>query len=455
MPRRKIADIVVVVTLVVVVLTNQTFGQGEYSNWIFGTGAQIKWSGTTPAFIPSPNESLFMAMEGTSAISDKNGKLLFSTDGFYVRQWDGVHLQPNPTFGNDAHATQSSLIVPAGCVKEGSGQNWLKYFIFTTSDVVRSQVQNGIMHFDNLTPASSTKLQVTEVSVLARPTCPKECDVAFKPDGRTPANIIVGKPKTLQTRVSEKLTATRKVGFPGVTGYWVVAHSFDHRNTATAAENSTFYVYDVSNGTVSQTGTFVEGSPHKVSLTTDNPRNAGIGQMKIAPRGADVANTTIALAVHQGFVELLSFNRITGVIGPAFRKYDQTSDPAKISNRYFYGLEFSPDGRFVYVTTQGGANAVPGPGKLLRMTVGGASAVDAIAVSTNNQPYDFSQMQLGPDDKIYIARSRANTTTPTGGSVDVINAPNSTAVSGILYSAGLFNGVTNGIALGLPNVIYY
>ncbi|MBK8151128.1 MAG: hypothetical protein IPK58_23715 [Acidobacteria bacterium] len=47
----------------------------------------------------------------------------------------------------------------------------------------------------------------------------------------------------------------------------------------------------------------------KVSNVGDNPRNAGIGQMKIAPVGEHCGTTPIGVAAYQGFVEILNFDR--------------------------------------------------------------------------------------------------------------------------------------------------
>ena len=113
-------------------LLNPCKSQYQNNNWFFGRNAAITFN-TSP---PSPIQSKLVSAEGTAAISDPMGNLLFYTNGLTV--WDRNHdTMPNGTglLGGNS-STQSALIVPLPF-------SFSKYFIFTTQD----QFSNGGMSY--------------------------------------------------------------------------------------------------------------------------------------------------------------------------------------------------------------------------------------------------------------------------------------------------------------------
>jgi hypothetical protein len=98
--------------------------------WYFGQNAGIDFNGLPedPAVgITGPLNT----NEGTSVISDRNGQVIFSTDGMRIYDKEDTEITPAPVppgLGGDPDATQSALIIPV------PGDETL-FYIFTTQPV--------------------------------------------------------------------------------------------------------------------------------------------------------------------------------------------------------------------------------------------------------------------------------------------------------------------------------
>ncbi|HYV92189.1 MAG TPA: hypothetical protein VE978_10415, partial [Chitinophagales bacterium] len=102
------------------------FAQHETDNWYFGSYAGVSFSSGVPvAFAGSP----LYTNEGSAALSDSDGNLLFYSDGYSI--WDRTNtLMPNGTMLNGSSTcTQSALFVPY------PGSDSL-YYLFTPPDFV-------------------------------------------------------------------------------------------------------------------------------------------------------------------------------------------------------------------------------------------------------------------------------------------------------------------------------
>ncbi|MCK9618222.1 MAG: hypothetical protein M0R21_10355 [Lentimicrobiaceae bacterium] len=103
--------------------------QKETNIWYFGEYAGLDFNSGIP--IPLFNDSL-TTNEGVATISDKNGNLLFYTDGATI--WDRNHaIMQNGTnlFGHFS-ATQSAIIVPQPKHKN-------IYYIFTVDQMATGE----------------------------------------------------------------------------------------------------------------------------------------------------------------------------------------------------------------------------------------------------------------------------------------------------------------------------
>jgi large repetitive protein len=95
--------------------------------WYFGQNAGIDfnpWPDNPAVPITGPLQT----PEGTSVISDRNGQVIFSTDGFSIYNKLGQDITPPGGIGGQNTATQSALIIPV------PGDETL-YYIFTTQEI--------------------------------------------------------------------------------------------------------------------------------------------------------------------------------------------------------------------------------------------------------------------------------------------------------------------------------
>jgi hypothetical protein len=90
-------------------MTATAFSQGEANNWYFGVKAAISFNTGSP--VPLYNSQM-EAPEGVASISNKNGDLLFYSNGWNVWNRDHQVMLNGYSIGDNADATQSGVIVP-------------------------------------------------------------------------------------------------------------------------------------------------------------------------------------------------------------------------------------------------------------------------------------------------------------------------------------------------------
>ena len=95
--------------------------------WYFGNGAGIDFN-PLPDNPAIPIDGPLNTPEGTSVISDRNGQVIFSTDGFSIFDKTGTDITPPGGLGGSNGASQSALIIPV------PGDETL-YYIFTTQEI--------------------------------------------------------------------------------------------------------------------------------------------------------------------------------------------------------------------------------------------------------------------------------------------------------------------------------
>lgn len=229
--------------------TISVFAQKEANIWYFGQGAGVDFNTGSPVAL---TDGQIATLEGCASISDKDGNLLFYTDGKTV--WNRNHdiMANGIGLKGNSSSTHSALIVP----KPGSDNI---YYIFTVDSVGES---NGIQY--------------------------SEVDMTFNSGlgGITPNKNI-----KLYSPVTEKLTAIR-----GCNGgcIWLVTHKFN---------SSEFLAYKITNLGVnlspvnSDSGSYIGSGEHT------------IGAIKISPKG-----DKLAVARNHLNVELFDFNLETGEI---------------------------------------------------------------------------------------------------------------------------------------------
>lgn len=309
--------------------------QKEGNIWYFGTNAGLDFNYSPPKALL---DGKLYTNEGCSSVSDKNGKLLFYTDGSKVYCKDHSVMPQGTGLTGNSSSTQSSIVVPA--IGQPS-----KYYIFTIKNNVGPEGLNySVVNMD--LNAGLGDVETKNVAVL--------------------------------TPTTEKLTAIRHANNRD---YWIV--------TERHGVNEIHAYLLTSNGL--STTPVVNSSNKTVSSMTDGVA----GYMKANPQG-----NKLALAYYRSGPEavvIYDFDNRTGKI----------SDPITINNfpeHKAYGLEFSPDGKLLYVTNIG----LSGTNLLYQfdLTYTDGSSMMANAFIDTTDSHTPTALQLAPDGKIYFGLLR-------------------------------------------------
>jgi gliding motility-associated-like protein len=265
-------------TLIIIILSAiislNVFGQGEANIWYFGQQAGVDFNGGAPVALTN---GALSTSEGCATISDKNGNLLFYTDG--IRVWNRNHVQMTNGFGltGDPSSAQSAIIVPK--------------------------------------PGSSTWFYVFTVAAQGNPAGFGYSEVDITLAGGLGDVVVATKNTQLFTPSTEKVTAVKHANGLYV---WVIGHEmYNNRYRA--------YLVDcngVGNAVISDVGQ-VEGWP-------------GWGCLTASPNGL-----RLATAMRTPGFEVLDFNPLTGVVsnpialGNGGSSYGISFSP---DNNLLYGL---------------------------------------------------------------------------------------------------------------------
>lgn len=373
--------------------------------WFFGSGAGINFSGNTTSIVEG---SPLNTSEGCSIVNDKDGNVIFYTDGRTV--WNKYHqplINGRGLLGNSS-ATQSAIIIPI------PNTSCSKYFIFTV-DAAEHNLQNGLRY-----------------------------NVVDMANG----GEVVIKNKLLFPSVAEKLTAVPDNNG----GYYVLAHDFDSSLYQNPEMGNQFISYHINSNNIELKDPIISkvGSYHRRFLNKYNQYQNSQGQLKISPDGAKVA-----LAVTQdNFIEIFDF--ADGVVSnPKKFQFDRKTG-------YVYGVEFSPNGSFVYfshlfngvnflrrISLRKISGSYP---KTLRYNVSyptyGYLEVKDLYKTTLE--YSLCALQLGPDDNIYVANRTAGNAQQKIG---IIQNPDSEIATFKFNAISVSKNPALGSMIGLPTLL--
>jgi|GEM_PF-945710 len=201
----------ILLLFIFLLITNFSFSQKENNNWFFGQNCGLTF---TPTTVISGSLNTF---EGCASISDKNGNLLFYTDGITV--YDRSHSQMangNGLLGNSS-STSSAIIVPKPCSET-------EYYIFAVDFLNGS---NGVTY---------SLVDMDDNS---------DCFVSANETGEVVSAV---KNISLSGPTGERICALKKAN--GL-DYWVIATEMNTNN---------FYVYEVIELGVNQKNIQTSGS---------------------------------------------------------------------------------------------------------------------------------------------------------------------------------------------------
>jgi hypothetical protein len=369
------------IVLIILFLSSASISlaQKEQNIWYFGYRGGFDFNSGVPVNLFT---SQMITNAGSASIADRNGNFLFSSNGNTVWNSNINDTMPNGTglLGSPL-STQSALIVP------WPGHDSL-YYLFTTDAIENIANPNGLRY--NIV---NKNLQGGLGDVTAT------------------KNVL------LQSPMTEKLCAVQDSATRNI---WIVSHKWN---------TNEFYAYhvDSTNGLNTTPVISAVGLVHSGGLDNQNAK----GYMKISRDGSK-----LALAINEmDLIEIFDFNKTTGAVSNEIQFPTGTYTEV-------YGVEFSPDGSRLYVSTLA-------PVKLYQVNLLAGSSAAIIASSTlianSTASGGLGGLQVAPDDKIYAARFNQTY-------MGAINNPNSLGTACNFVDLGPFM-ITGTCIFGMPNML--
>ncbi|TRX41336.1 T9SS type B sorting domain-containing protein [Flavobacterium restrictum] len=367
------------------------FSQKEAANWYFGNNAGLDFNSGSPVAVT--NGQLYTA-EGCTTISDKNGNLLFYTDGTIV--YDKLHqVMPNG-FGLLGHnsSTQSAIIVP----KPGN-PNF--YYIFTVDEPNPKNVDDNPLN-DQDPPNNGLNYSLVDLRLNGG-----QGDIVATEKNVPLTTYNPNDSEEVKYKSSEKITAVQHSD--GIS-FWVITHF-----------KNNFYAFKIDTKGVD-----------KKPIVTTTPLNIptggyifnAIGYLKASPNGKKVAIANTAtrptselgpkneIKRNTGNVWLFDFDAQTGKL---------TNGLSLLSGSNPYGLEFSAKSKKLYVTiNKFDTNGVTLGSSLLQFNLKSANIATS-NTTVNSSSNVAGALQLAIDEKIY--RSGYPFSSDGSDHLSVINNP--------------------------------
>lgn len=364
----------------------------EGSLWMFARdGITLDFSSGAPEETMPVAQSTF-ADEASSIVCDKNGNLLFYTNGRYI--WDRNHTNltpPGPMISERLRGNHSSTNIMSLPVPD---KPYLYYIIYNTS------MQGDALGFGD----DTTTLYYATI------------------DMRLNGGLgeVVQRNILLKRGMTEKIAATRHCNGRD---WWLLSYQ---------ASTESFLAWLID----------AEGIhppvSSKVGVGLYDNYNARAGEINFSPDGTMVA-TAISYSVTGSFgaIEIFRFDPSEGIV----------FDPIVVreENIWLYGIEFSPNGRFLYAQIDYKSVSQYCLDNYHQDSIRNSEII--IFSGQNGQNHEA--LQTGRDGKIYIARYGEE-------NLSIINKPNLKGAASDFKFEGL--PLTYGESFvglpSLPNGIY-
>ena len=421
--------------LVFLFFTSFIFSQQEASVWYFGDHAGLKFhpdGSVTPL-----SDGKLVTDEGCSSIADKNGNLLFYSDGRTV--WDKNHvIMPNGDyFGGtgllgDISSTQSAIIVP----KPGNPN---LYYIFTIDEphhenaAVYPNAFSGTYIDTNSgkTPNDDDGLNNgMNYSIVDLSKIGSNGSIGDVISRNNPLITYDTNPagEEIKFKCSEKITAVQDISG---NAYWVITQFIDK-----------FFAFKVTQSGVVTNPVVSTVLPN---IPVSGYRRNGIGYLKASPNGKKLAiahnqngNYLGSSNLDDGLIYLYDFDITTGIV----------SNPQLIfSNMSPYGIEFSNDSNLLYISYIKFFGLIYDHYRVSQFNLLSADIPNSqmLIYSTTNVNGNGA-LQLAPNNKIYCSINSSNT-------LGVINNPNVIGLGCDFNAEGQLLAATTSHRLGLPPFI--
>ncbi len=313
--------------------------QKQANIWYFGTRVGLDFNHTPPQRLINGN---LTSPEAMAAISDNNGRLLFYSNGVTIMNRQHLVMKNGGGLGGHTSSTNNVLIVPLP-------GNDSVYYVFTVG-------------------AANEAIQQFQYNIVDM----KGDGGLGELDGIT-ANSIV------EDEIFEKLAAVRHCNNKDV---WIVIRKWNsdeyHAYLLTASGLSNTPV-------ISNTGLIING----------NELNA-LGTLKFSPGGKKLV---AAHSFDNDAIELMDFNNTTGVLTNPLVIYPNNTRVAMGA----YGAEFSADGKLLYVSSTDYSSETSAVYQFDITSNNAATITASKQVIHQNTIYNAGALQIGPDQKIYMA----------------------------------------------------
>lgn len=388
-------------------------GTLQHNNWMVGgtnvgfgiaptPGPSLNFSNCTPTVINNAPGAQF---EGQTAISDPNtGALLFYSSGSQVRNALGQLM----TNGNQV-ATSNSISQNLIVKKPGSSTIYYLFTPETQAGAIVSTTNPGINGFS---------YSIIDMSLSGG------------------LGAVVSNGNLLQPfQNCEMVTGVYHQNGQDI---WIIGHKFG---------SNTFFAYLLTSAGVNPTPVYSSVGPTIITPGSNNYANSNydaVGELKASPNGQKLAFTTF----YNGYTCLFDFNKTNGAV----------SNPIPLNlSAAGYGVSFSPDNSKLYFSrvdpSQGGVSFLSN-GSIVQfdITSNSQATIQSSMYIVYSSTTGFRSLKLGPNGKLYVAR----TTLTAGGNgssyLAVINNPNLAGAACNFVNDGVFIGVNRG-RWGLNNVI--
>lgn len=372
--------------------TVSSIAQKEAAIWYFGNGAGLDFNSGNPIALTNGKLN---TNEGCTTIADKNGRLLFYTDGSVV--YNKTHqLMPNGT-GLLGHfsSTQSAIIIP-----KPSNPNI--YYIFTVDEPNPKNADNNSTNDDD-PPNSGLNYSVVDMRL--------NNGLGDIVSGEKNIPLITYDPTNsddVKYKCSEKITA---VQHSDGTSFWVITHF-----------KNTFYSFKISTNGVDQTAVKTITAQ---TIPLGGYNTNAIGYLKASPNGKKVAMANMAIKNSNDFNSSGQTIRNTGNVW----LYDFDASTGLLSNQTTllsdtnpYGVEFSPKTTKLYITFN---RYNPTNGSSLGSSLVQFDLKKTDIINSQQLIYDSNYvagaLQLAIDEKIY--RSGYSNIDGDNHRLSVINNP--------------------------------
>jgi gliding motility-associated-like protein len=315
------------------------FAQKQANIWYFGNQVGLDFNQVPPQPL---NNGIANSTEGTSVISDNNGKLLFYTNGVVIVNRQHLQMKNGGALAGDPSSTNNAVIIPL------PGSDSI-YYVFTVG-------------------AANTTTQQLQYNI-----------VNMKGDGGLGEVQSTGMNVIVEDKIFEKLAAVRHCNNKET---WIVVHKWNsdeyHSYLLTATGLNTTPV-------ISHTGLIIGG----------DELNA-LGTLKFSAKGTKFA---AAHALQNNVLELMDFDNTSGILSNPIVLHPEIN-PVTLGT---YGAEFSSDGRLLYVSS---SDYEAGTSSIYQFDISSnnAAAIQASKqIIHHDTNYYTTALQTGPDLKIYVA----------------------------------------------------